>query len=64
MRGIFTFGKRKLAAEATEFKLTQDEEMKFGHVRAFNVLTFDTTGIPDIKGRIRQTTMALFTTGR
>lgn len=52
MRGIFTFGKRKLAAEATEFKLTQDEEMKFGHVRAFNVLTFDTTGIPDIKGRV------------
>jgi hypothetical protein len=52
MRGMFIFGKRKLAAEATEFKLSQDEELKFGHARAFNVLTFDTTGTPDIRGRV------------
>ena len=52
MRGMFIFGKRKLAAEAAEFKLSQDEELKFGHARAFNVLTFDTTGVPGIKGRV------------
>jgi hypothetical protein len=52
MRGMFFFGKRKLAAEAAEFKLSQDEELKFGHARAFNVLTFDTTGTPDIRGRV------------
>ncbi|MCX6121896.1 MAG: hypothetical protein NTX44_09780 [Ignavibacteriales bacterium] len=52
MRGMFIFGKRKLAAEAAEFKLSQDEELKFGHARAFNVLTFDTTGTPDIRGRV------------
>jgi hypothetical protein len=52
MRGMFVFGKRKLAAEAAEFKFSQDEELKFGHARAFNVLTFDTTGSPDIKGRV------------
>jgi len=52
MRGMFIFGKRKLAAEAAEFKLSQDEELKFGHARAFNVLTFDTAGTPDIRGRV------------
>ena len=52
MRGMFIFGKRKLSAEAVEFKLSQDEEMKFGHARAFNVLTFDTTGAPGIRGRV------------
>jgi hypothetical protein len=52
MRGMFIFGKRKLAAEAAEFKLSQDEELNYGHARAFNILTFDTTGIPDIRGRV------------
>lgn len=52
MRGMFIFGKRKLVAEAAEFKLSQDEELKFGNARAFNVLTFDTTGTPDIRGRV------------
>jgi hypothetical protein len=52
MRGMFIFGKRKLAAEAAEFKLSQDEELKYGHARAFNVLTFDTRGTPDIRGRV------------
>ncbi len=52
MRGAFTFGKRKLIAEAREFTLSQDEAQKFGHARAFTVLTFDTTGTPDIRGRV------------
>jgi len=52
MRGAFYFGKRKLIAEAREFTLSQDEAQKFGHARAFSVLTFDTTGAPDIRGRV------------
>lgn len=52
MRGAFAFGKRKLIAEAREFTLSQDEAQKFRHDRAFTVLTFDTTGTPDIRGRV------------
>jgi hypothetical protein len=52
MRGIFTFSKKKLFAEAREYALSQEEENKFKPARAFTILTFDTTGAPGIGGRV------------
>jgi hypothetical protein len=52
MKGIFTFSKKKLFAEAREYTLSHEEEIKFKPARAFTILTFDTTGTPGIGGRV------------
>lgn len=52
MKGVFIFSKKKLFAEAREYALSQDEEIKFRPARAFAVLTFDTIGTPGIRGRV------------
>jgi len=52
MNGTFYFGKKKLFAEVKEFSLSPDDALNFGYARAFNVLTFDSTGISGIGGRI------------
>jgi hypothetical protein len=52
MNGIFTFGRKKLHAQAEEFGLSGDEKIKFGRARAFTILTFDTLGTQGIRGRV------------
>ena len=52
MKGTFTFYRRKLFAETREYDLTGDETRKYGRARAFTILTFDSTGVPDIRGRV------------
>jgi hypothetical protein len=52
MNDVFTFGSKKLFAQAGEYALSADETQKFGFARAFNILTFDSMGTPGIRGRV------------
>lgn len=52
MKGVFSLGKKKISATADEYALSGEEARRFGPARAFTVLTFDSVGTPDIRGRV------------